>query len=630
MREYFRSLKFILVLIVVAFVATSVVYFGTSNSGGRNKPNAVATVNGEEIPAERFRRTQANVIDQYERMTRQRLTPEMIERLGIHQQVINELVNEAMIVQGAAHEGIRVTDDELRARIQEMREFQEDGRFSRDRYLRILRQVRLDPGEFEAEMRRQLVRRKVEELVKDGIKVSEGEAREAYTTRNERVRAMWASIETQPLMSRVAVADGDLEPYVKAHQAQFTRPERRRIQYVVVSPQPQPQSVSDVDAEAYYKEHAAAFEQPRRVHVAHVLVRVPPVGGSEAENEAKAKVEDVLRRARAGEDFAKLAREVSEDTANASQGGDLGFVGPGELVPQFENAAFALKKGELSPAPVRTAFGYHAIKVLEIKEGGRAPFKEAVGKIKDKLASERAEAAARSKADEARGPLQTAPDFAAEARKLGLEPRAAAVGRGDALAGIGREPRLDETLFSLAMGGVSPAIKTSGGYAIVKVVAQVPGGVAPLAEIKDSVVEAVKRERAEAMAVDRAKALATSLAKGGDFVATAKADGFATGETGLFSRAEPPKERALPGSVLVAALSTAAGQLSEPVRAGAAVYVVKTLERQPPDPEGFAAQRGDLEKQLLEQKRGQVWDAWIHSRRLSAKIDLGALASGAR
>ena len=82
MREYFKGLKFILVIIVVAFVATSVVYFGTGNSGSSGTPNIVGTVNGEEISTERFRRTQANLIEQYERMTRQRLTPEMIERLG--------------------------------------------------------------------------------------------------------------------------------------------------------------------------------------------------------------------------------------------------------------------------------------------------------------------------------------------------------------------------------------------------------------------------------------------------------------------------------------------------------------------------------------------------------------------
>src|SRR4030095_10066678 len=105
-----------------------------------------------------------------------------------------------------------------RSRIQDMREFQQDGRFSRDRYLRILKQVRLEPGSFEAEMRRQLIRKKNEDLGKDGGKVSGGDVHEAYSARNQRVRVAWASIDTTPLMAGVTVPDADLEPYVKAHQ----------------------------------------------------------------------------------------------------------------------------------------------------------------------------------------------------------------------------------------------------------------------------------------------------------------------------------------------------------------------------------------------------------------------------
>src|SRR6185436_19391969 len=101
-----------------------------------------------------------------------------------------------------------------------------------------------------------------------------------------------------------------------------------------------------------------------------------PTGGGAAEERAKAKAQEVIRRAQAGEDFAKLAREMSEDTATAPNGGELGLVGPGEMVPPFEQAAFALKKGEVTSSPVRTTFGYHAIKVLDVQEGGRQPFKE--------------------------------------------------------------------------------------------------------------------------------------------------------------------------------------------------------------------------------------------------------------
>jgi peptidyl-prolyl cis-trans isomerase D len=624
MREYFRSLKFLLVIIIIAFVGTSVVYFGTSMiNGGAGAPNVVATVNGEEISAERFRRAQANAIAMYERMTKQRMTPEMVERMALNQQVISDLVADAVIVQGAEREGIRVTDEELRVRIQEMREFQEDGRFSRDRYLQILRQVRLEPAEFESEMRRQLVRQKVEALVRDGVKVSEAELREAYVSRHERARAVWASVEVQPLMANVTVTDADLEPYVKGHQPQFTRPERRRLQYVALTARPDAQPVSDQDVETYYKEHGSEFEQPRRVHLAHVLVRVPPVGGSEAENRAKAKVEAVIKRAQAGEDFTKLAREVSEDTANAAQGGDLGFVGQGELVPQFEQAAFALKKGEISPAPVRTPFGYHAIKVLDSQEGGKTPMKEVAAKIKGKIAEERSENATRAKADEVKAPLMAAKDFAAEAKTLGLEAREATSAKGAPLEGLGREPQLEEAIFSLAMGGVSAPLKTKNGYVVVKVVEQLPSGVPPLAEIKPRVIDAIKRERAEAQAIERAKALVAALGKGGDFSATAKAEGFTTGEIPFFSRTEPPKERsAVPGGVLKAALQTPAGEVSEPVRGGAAVYVVKTLERQAPDAQGFDGQRAEMGKQILEQKRGQVWEGWIRAHRASSKIDI--------
>src|ERR1700675_3186893 len=459
MREYFKSLKFILVIIVIAFVVTSVVYFGTGTSGSRGTPNIVGTVNGEEIPTERFRRTQANLIEQYERMTRQRLTPEMIERLGLNQRVMNELVNETLVVQTAGREGVRVSDDELRSHIQDMQEFQQDGRFSRDRYLRILKQVRLEPGSFEAEMRRQLIRKKIEDLVKDGVKVSETELQEAYSARNQRVRMAWASIDATPLMAGVTVPDADLEPYVKAHPAQFTRPERRRIQYVVVSAPVLPQAVSDQDAQAYYDNNVKEYEQLPQVHAAHILVRVPPVGGSEAENKAKVKIEDVLKRARAGEDFAKLAKEISEDTANAQQGGDLGFVKRGDLVPQFEQAAFALKKGELAPAPVRTPFGYHAIKVLDVKDGGKTPFKDVVDAIKAKLAAKRAEEEASKKAGTDQSKLLAAKDFAAEAHTLGLPLRDAFVGRGEQIIGIGRDPKVEEAVFSMSIGGTSAPIK---------------------------------------------------------------------------------------------------------------------------------------------------------------------------
>jgi len=623
MRAYLGGLKLILLFVILAFVGTSVVYFGADAIGRKRLgDHSVATVNGEDIPVERFRRAYSSYIEFYRQIYKDRLTPEMAERLGISQQVINDLVQDALIGQQARREGVVVTDGELRERIQQVRAFQEDGRFSRDRYLMVLRNVHIDPADFESDQRRDLVRRKMEGLVKDGVKISPDELLQVYAFRKDRVRAAWASVDTAPLMATVTVADPDLEPYLKAHQAQFTRPERRKLQLAVASPKAFAEPVTDAAAEAYYNEHPTEFEKPKRLHAAHVLVRVPPVGGSDAEAKSRAKVEDVIKRAKAGEDFAKLARENSDDTGTAPQGGDLGFVGPGEMVPQFEEALFRLRKGEITPAPVRTPFGYHAIKVLEVQEGGKSPYKEVAAKIKEKLLAERSDRAAAAKAEQARGPLQAAKDFAAEAKNLGVEARTATITRGDGLEGIGRDPALEEAVFGLGVGGVTSPIKTAGGYVVAKVTEIMPAGVPPLAEIRNEVSEAIKRDKAGELAMTKAKTVAAA-GREGDLAVAAKKEGASTGDTGFFSRAEPPKDKsALPGTVLVAALQTGVGQVADPIRAGGAVYVVKVFERQPADPKGLETEREELAKQVIEQKRNQVWESWLRGVNQTAKIEL--------
>src|SRR5439155_884122 len=292
-----------------AFIA-SLFVFGQRGFGDGAGRDAVATVNGESIPLARYQQRYQAFMEAYARIYRDRFSPELAERLGLPQQVVNELIQEALIVQRARAEGLLVTDEELNAQIQAVPAFQENGRFTLKRY----------------------------------------------------------------------------QEYVR----------RRGLA-------------------------AAAFEnEPRRVHAAHVLARVPETGGSEAEDRARAKVADVIRRAKAGEDFAKLAKEASEDPGSASKGGDLGWVGAGELVPQFEQALFALKKGEMSPVPVRSPFGFHAIRVLDVRAGGKKPLKDVAGQIHGRLQTEGTEKEVQARAEAIRRELLAAQDFTAEAKRLGL------------------------------------------------------------------------------------------------------------------------------------------------------------------------------------------------------------------
>ncbi|MBI4242129.1 MAG: SurA N-terminal domain-containing protein, partial [Candidatus Rokubacteria bacterium] len=233
MRRHLKSLHILLGVVIVAFIGTTFLVWGTGSITGGDA-NAVATVNGEEISFDRYQRIYRAQLEFYNQLPRERLSPDFAERLS--GQVLEDLIQEALIVQRARAEGLTVGDDELRTRIQGLRAFQEQGRFSRERYLRVLRDNRLEPGSFEADLRRQLTRRKAEETVKAGVKVSEAELRQAYELRREKVRAAWVLVEVSPFLAKAGATEEELQAYLKDHPTEFQRPERRRVQYVLVSP----------------------------------------------------------------------------------------------------------------------------------------------------------------------------------------------------------------------------------------------------------------------------------------------------------------------------------------------------------------------------------------------------------
>ena len=618
MRRYRKSLQVGLLVVIAAFVASLFVFGATGSRDGGDPRDRVATVNGESIPIERFQRRYQSYLEAYAQIYRDRFSNEMAERLGLPQQVVGDLVQEALIVQRASAEGMTVNDEELNARIQAIPAFQENGRFALKRYQDVLKRRGFTPPAFEGEIRRELTRAKVEVAVRSGVKVSETELEQAFRLRREEVRAAWALIELTPLIAATSATDEELAAYLAQHPDEFRQPDRRRVQYVTLNRKDFVGTVPEADIEKYYQEHLKEFESPHQVRAAHVLVRVPETGGSEAEDKARNKIADVIRRAKAGEDFAKLAQAISEDSGTAPRGGDLGLVGRGEVVPQFEQALFALKKGEISPEPVRTPFGFHAIKVSAIQEGSRKPLKDVAPEIRTRLSGEAADRTARAKAEQIRPPLQAAPDFMAEAKKLGLQPIETTMARVERVPGLTGTDSLEETAFGLAIGGVSTPVVTPAGIVVLKVVEVINAGVPPLAEIKDKVAASVKRQKAEATALERAKQLATD-AQAGDLAGAAKKAGAVTGETGRFSRAKPAER--LPGDVMLAALQTPAGQLSAPVKAQQGYYVVKVLERVPPDPAGLAAERDKILKEVLAQKQSLAWESWLSGARANAKIE---------
>jgi peptidyl-prolyl cis-trans isomerase D len=624
MRRHRKALQVGLLLVIAAFVASLFVFGASGIGGGGGEPDAVATVNGESIRVERYQRRYQAYVEAYAQIYRDRFSQELAERLGLPQQVVNDLVQEAVIVQRARAEGLDISDEELNAQIRAFPAFQENGRFTLRRYQEFLKQRGLTPVAFENDMRRELTRLKVEGTVRGGVKVSPVEVEHAFVLQREEIRAQWALVELTPLIAAAQATDQELLAYLGKHADEFRQPERRRVQYVTLAQKDFLTPVPDADVEKYYAANPKEFEAPRQARASHILARVAETGGSEAEDKAKAKIADAIRRARAGEDFAKLAKELSEDPGSAPKGGDLGLVSQGEMVPQFEQALFKLKKGEISPEPVRTPFGFHAVKVLEVREGGRKPLKEVAGQIRDRLAAEAADRAMKTRADEIRPLLQAAKDFMAEAKTLGLTAAESTIARVDRLAGFGAPDPLEETAFALMLGGVSTPVKTPAGLVVLKAIGTIAAGVPPLGEVRDKVTVAVKRQKAEGTALERAAQLAAD-AKSGDLPAAAKKAGATAGETPRFSRQKPAEK--LPGDAMLAALQTPAGGLTAPVKTQQGYYVLKVLERVAPDMSALAAERDKILKEVLAQKQSQAWESWVSGARAGAKVEVHRLPS---
>src|SRR5438552_1012698 len=298
MRRYRRALQVGLLIVIAAFVATSVFVFGSSSLRG-DPGTSVATVNGEAISLDRYQRRYQDFVNFYGTRLRERLTPEMAERLGLPQQVVEDLVQEALILQRAGAERLEVNDEELNAQIHAIPDFHENGRFSLKRYEDVLRRVPLSKTAFEDDVRRRMTRIKLEGIVRNGVKLTEGEIAQAFVHNREEVRAAWALVDIAPIIAAVTVTDAELETYFKDHAAEFRLPERRKIQYVTFAPKDFTGTLSDAQVEKYYTEHAQEFATPRQVKVSHILARVGESGGSAAEDQARAKIAGAIRRAKA-------------------------------------------------------------------------------------------------------------------------------------------------------------------------------------------------------------------------------------------------------------------------------------------------------------------------------------------
>jgi peptidyl-prolyl cis-trans isomerase D len=329
-------------IIIVVFVVS----FGPGSRGCADARVGSATwaakVNGEQVSGGDFEQHYANLFRAYQAQAGQAFSRELAEQLGLRRAAMDQVVERELLLQEAERLGLVVTDLELETAIKGMAVFQTDGRFDADLYNRATSSAYGTRARFEEAIRRELAVRKVRALVRQVVQVSPDEVREAFEAESDRASLEYVRF---PLAAARAEARSSSEQ-VREFQA-------RNVKRI----------------ETFHAENRDRFDRKKRVQARHVLFRSDEGAAAEVDAAARRRAEQVLDRARKGEDFDALARALSEDPGSKDKGGDLGWFGPGVMAKPFEEAAFAARKGDLV-GPVRTRFGWHAVQVLEVQ--GRA------------------------------------------------------------------------------------------------------------------------------------------------------------------------------------------------------------------------------------------------------------------
>ncbi len=259
-----------------------------------------------------------------------------------------------------------------------------------DQYAMFVRQrFQRSIPEFEAEVSRSLaIDTRLRRLIASSVIVTEEEARQLYRRQNEKTKVEFVKIAADGIASTVSPTDAQLSEYFTKNQERYRIPELRTLKLMAVDAGSMPApAVAESEIDLYYGRNRSLYEIPERVRASHILFMTQ--GKSEEETaKIKAKAEEILKQVRSGGDFAAIAQKNSEDPVSAKEGGDLGWVMRGQMVPEFETATFSMQPGQISEL-VKTEFGFHIIKVQERERARLRPLEEVREEIRSAVAAEK-------------------------------------------------------------------------------------------------------------------------------------------------------------------------------------------------------------------------------------------------
>lgn len=500
--------KTIIGIIVMLLALTG---FEAIFNAASNNQNA-AEVNGEEIS--RYDLDQA--VNMQRRQLAQQLGQDfdasLLDDRLLRDSALGSLIDRMLLLQSAKNANFAFSSEALDQLILQTPEFQVDGAFSAARFDQVIQQMGYSRLQFRQLLEQEMLIGQLRAGISGTGFVTDQQvdnfARLEMQTRD------FATLTLPAQQEAIEVGDEQIKEYYEANADRFRTPEQVIVEYVELKKESffDQVEVSDEELQELYQKQIANLAEQRRA--AHILIET---GGELSDDEAKAKIDEIATRVKNGDDFAAVAKEASQDPGSASEGGDLGFAGPGVYDPAFEDALYALNEGEVS-APVKSEFGWHIIKLLGVQSPEVPAFESLKPQLVRELKAQQVEQRFVETSKQLEDSAFEASDLAQPAQELGLMVQTTEAFGRDGGEGITANRQVIQAAFSdevLVDGANSSVIELDPDTSIaLRVKEHLKPAAIPLADVREDIVQQLQRSLAAEAARAKGEQLLADLRKG--------------------------------------------------------------------------------------------------------------------
>lgn len=601
---------FIVILISVPFAL-----WGIQSYLGGGSEQIVATVNGQEITERDFENGYRGMRQRLREQLGENYRPELIDETRLRREYLDSMIRNQLILQAARDMGLGAGDEQIRATIRSIPAFQVGGGFNKQAYERGVRGRGLTPSGFEAQIRQAIVSEQLSKVIIGSEFTTALELEQFVRLRMQHRDLDYLRIPAKNYTDAVDVSEQDARNYYTARQAEFMAPERVKVEYLELDIATISETLS-ADEESligYYEQNKKTYVVPEQRRASHILITLDESDDDAARERGLKLAETALERVRAGEDFAQVAAELSQDPGSADQGGDLGFFGKEVMEQVFEEAVFAMSEGDVSE-PVRSQFGFHIIKLTAIRPESGEPFDAVREKIRAAYLKNEAERLFYEYAERMNDLAYEDPDsLQPAADALGIETRESDWLDREGGTGLFASTKLVGAAFSddvLLERHNSEAVEIGSEHiAVLRVTEHEVAAVRPFDRVREQILSALKTEKAASLAQDKGNQLIEELGQGVAVDLLAGKEGLE-----LISREGVGRdEREMPQALVSRLFKMPRPAGEKPVYAGVrlpdgdyAVIVLNKVEDGTLDTVGELGGEATL-KSMIERSRGEVY-----------------------